>query len=89
MVSRIKKQSNYIFVHKYHEFEALANKVFFSWFHSKRPSFFICGKRVLAWDEMALGEKRTVEYGVNVEGGAFSLDPADRLGTTFEGCFSI
>ncbi|KAG5073521.1 hypothetical protein JHK84_054752 [Glycine max] len=34
---------------------------------------------------MALGEKRTVEYGVNVEGGAFSLDPADRLGTTFEG----
>ncbi|KAG5076181.1 hypothetical protein JHK82_054876 [Glycine max] len=34
---------------------------------------------------MALGEKGTVEYGVNVEGGAFSLDPADRLGTSFEG----
>ena len=38
---------------------------------------------------MALGEKGKVEYGVNVEGGAFSLDPADRLGTSFEGCFSI
>ncbi|KAJ1376380.1 JmjN domain [Sesbania bispinosa] len=34
------------------------------------------------WYEMAHGEKGTVEYGVNVEGTAFSCDPNDRLGTS-------
>ncbi|KAJ1440442.1 JmjC domain [Sesbania bispinosa] len=31
---------------------------------------------------MAHGEKGTIEYGVNVEGTAFSCDPNDRLGTS-------
>ncbi|CAJ1932976.1 unnamed protein product [Sphenostylis stenocarpa] len=34
------------------------------------------------WHEMTHGEKGTVEYGVNVEGSAFSCDPDDRLGTS-------
>ncbi|KAJ1378437.1 JmjN domain [Sesbania bispinosa] len=34
------------------------------------------------WYEMAHGEKGTVEYGVNVEGTAFSCDPNDKLGTS-------
>lgn len=32
------------------------------------------------WWEMACGKKGTVEYGVNVEGSAFSSDPNDHLG---------
>lgn len=32
------------------------------------------------WHEMEFGEKGTVEYGVNIEGSAFSCDPNDKLG---------
>lgn len=31
---------------------------------------------------MVHGDRGTVEYGVNVEGSAFSSDPNDRLGTS-------
>ncbi|KAG4389029.1 hypothetical protein GLYMA_09G283600v4 [Glycine max] len=65
----------------YHDFEVLANKAFFSRFHSSRdlPSSYVEKE---FWHEMAQGEKGTVEYGVNVEGSAFSCDPNDRLGTS-------
>ncbi|TKY69083.1 Lysine-specific demethylase JMJ706 [Spatholobus suberectus] len=65
----------------YHEFEALANKAFFSRFHSSEglPSSHVEKE---FWHEMAHGEKETVEYGVNVEGSAFSCDPNDRLGAS-------
>ncbi|KAK7310245.1 hypothetical protein RJT34_07640 [Clitoria ternatea] len=65
----------------YREFEALANEAFFSRFYSSGglpPSFV----EKEFWHEMAHGEKETVEYGVNVEGSAFSCDPHDRLGTS-------
>jgi hypothetical protein len=32
------------------------------------------------WHELARGKKGTVEYGVNVDGSAFSCDPNDHLG---------
>lgn len=32
------------------------------------------------WLEMTHGRKGTVEYGVNIEGSAFSTDPNDQLG---------
>lgn len=32
------------------------------------------------WHEMVNGQKGTVEYGVNVDGSAFSCDPNDQLG---------
>ncbi|KAH1235368.1 Lysine-specific demethylase [Glycine max] len=50
-------------------------------FHSSRdlPSSYVEKE---FWQEMAQGEKGTVEYGVNVEGSAFSCDPNDRLGTS-------
>ncbi|XP_061357216.1 lysine-specific demethylase JMJ13-like [Gastrolobium bilobum] len=65
----------------YHEFEALANKVFFSRFCSSEglPSSYVEKE---FWNEMAHGVKGTVEYGVNIEGSAFSCDPHDRLGTS-------
>ena len=65
----------------YHDFEVLANKAFFSRFHNSRdlPSSYVEKE---FWHEMAHGEKGTVEYGVNVEGSAFSCDPNDRLGTS-------
>ncbi|RDX77684.1 Lysine-specific demethylase, partial [Mucuna pruriens] len=65
----------------YHEFEALANKAFFSRFHccGDLPSSYVEKE---FWHEMVHGEKGTVEYGVNVEGSAFSCDPDDRLGTS-------
>ncbi|KAK7407801.1 hypothetical protein VNO78_09894 [Psophocarpus tetragonolobus] len=65
----------------YNEFEALANKAFINRFHSARclPSSYVEKE---FWHEMIHGEKGTVEYGVNVEGSAFSCDPDDRLGTS-------
>ncbi|KAL2339381.1 hypothetical protein Fmac_007321 [Flemingia macrophylla] len=70
--------SKYARKYTYHEFEALANKAFLSRFHSSEslPSSYVEKE---FWHEMAHGEKRTVEYGVNVEGSAFSCDPDDRL----------
>jgi len=65
----------------YHEFEALANKTFFSRFHCSEGLSSSCVEK-LFWHEMMHGEKGTVEYGVNVEGSAFSCDPDDRLGTS-------
>ncbi|OIV99596.1 hypothetical protein TanjilG_17406 [Lupinus angustifolius] len=63
----------------YKEFEALANKAFLSRFYSSRnlSSSYIEKE---FWREMAHGRKGTVEYGVNVEGSAFSCDPNDKLG---------
>uniref|UniRef100_A0A0R0J5F2 JmjC domain-containing protein n=1 Tax=Glycine max TaxID=3847 RepID=A0A0R0J5F2_SOYBN len=65
----------------YHEFEALANKAFFSRFHSSGglPSSYAEKE---FWHEMGSGERETVEYGVNVECSAFSCDHNDRLGTS-------
>ncbi|BAT98728.1 hypothetical protein VIGAN_10005400 [Vigna angularis var. angularis] len=63
----------------YHEFEALANKTFFSRFHCSGGLSSSCVEKEF-WHEMMHGEKGTVEYGVNVEGSAFSCDPDDRLG---------
>ncbi|KAG4906172.1 hypothetical protein JHK84_054678 [Glycine max] len=65
----------------YHEFEDLADKAFFSRFHSSGglPSSYAEKE---FWHEMGSGERETVEYGVNVEGSAFSCDPNDRLGTS-------
>ncbi|KAK7308277.1 hypothetical protein VNO77_41879 [Canavalia gladiata] len=65
----------------YHEFEALANKAFLSRFCSSGglPSSLV---EKQFWHEMVHGEKGTVEYGVNIEGSAFSCDPDDRLGTS-------
>ncbi|KAG4908772.1 hypothetical protein JHK87_054888 [Glycine soja] len=57
------------------------NKAFFSRFHSSGglPSSYAEKE---FWHEMGSGERETVEYGVNVEGSAFSCDPNDRLGTS-------
>ncbi|XP_014490893.1 lysine-specific demethylase JMJ706-like [Vigna radiata var. radiata] len=63
----------------YHEFEALANKTFFSRFHCSGGLSSSCVEKEF-WHEMMHGEKGTVEYGVNVEGSAFSCDPDDKLG---------
>ncbi|CAL0329335.1 unnamed protein product [Lupinus luteus] len=63
----------------YKEFEAVANKAFLSRFYGSRsPSSSYIEKEF--WREMAHGDKGTVEYGVNVEGSAFSCDPNDKLG---------
>ncbi|KAF7836562.1 lysine-specific demethylase JMJ706-like [Senna tora] len=63
----------------YREFETLANKAFRSRFYSSGglPSSYV---EKLFWYEMEHGEMETVEYGVNVEGSAFSCDPHDNLG---------
>lgn len=65
----------------YHEFEDLADKAFFSRFHSSGglPSSYAEKE---FWHEMGSGERETVEYGVNVECSAFSCDHNDRLGTS-------
>ncbi|XP_027362431.1 lysine-specific demethylase JMJ706-like [Abrus precatorius] len=65
----------------YHEFEAVAKEAFFRKFCGSRslPSSYVEKE---FWCEMARGEKGTVEYGVNIEGSAFSCDPDDRLGTS-------
>jgi len=65
----------------YHEFEALANEAFFSRFCSSGGLPSSHAEKEF-WHEMVHGEKGTVEYGVNVEGSAFSCDPDDRLGTS-------
>lgn len=65
----------------YHEFEALANKAFSNRFRSKENLSALDIEKAF-WHEMILGEKGTVEYGVNVEGSAFSSDPDDKLGTS-------
>ncbi|KAL1324457.1 hypothetical protein AAHE18_13G091300 [Arachis hypogaea] len=54
----------------YHEFEALANQAFIGSADVEKEF----------WHEMVNGEKGTVEYGVNVEGSAFSCHPNDKLG---------
>nr|XP_025672924.1 lysine-specific demethylase JMJ706-like [Arachis hypogaea] len=54
----------------YHEFEALANQAFIGSADMEKEF----------WHEMVNGEKGTVEYGVNVEGSAFSCHPNDKLG---------
>ncbi|MED6194978.1 hypothetical protein PIB30_033702 [Stylosanthes scabra] len=59
----------------YHEFEVLANQAFIS---SGCVSSSDVEKRF--WHEMVNGEKATVEYGVNIEGSAFSCHPNDKLG---------
>ncbi|XP_054813264.1 lysine-specific demethylase JMJ13-like [Prosopis cineraria] len=63
----------------YRDFETLANKAFLSRFYSSGslPSPYV---EKLFWHEMEHGEIGTVEYGVNVEGSAFSCDPDDKLG---------
>ncbi|KAJ1422113.1 JmjN domain [Sesbania bispinosa] len=63
----------------YHEFEALANDAFLSRFYSfgSLSSSYVEKE---FWHEMVYGEKGTVEYGVNIEGSAFSCDPDDKLG---------
>ena len=55
----------------YGDFETLANKAFVSRFCSSGslPSSYM---EKLFWHEMENGEMGTVEYGVNVEGSAFS-----------------
>ncbi|XP_028753344.1 lysine-specific demethylase JMJ706-like [Neltuma alba] len=62
----------------YRDFETLANKAFLSRFYSSGnlPSSYV---EKLFWHEMEHGETGTVEYGVNVEGSAFSCDPNDKL----------
>ncbi|XP_059434772.1 lysine-specific demethylase JMJ13-like [Corylus avellana] len=62
----------------YREFERIANKL------ARR---FPCSSFIppeymekVFWHELAHGKKRTVEYGVNVDGSAFSCDPNDQLG---------
>lgn len=61
------------------EFERMANKAFFRRFHCSGclPSATIEKE---FWREMTCGRKGTVEYGLNVEGSAFSSDPNDHLG---------
>ncbi|XP_057746170.1 lysine-specific demethylase JMJ13-like [Arachis stenosperma] len=54
----------------YHEFEALANQAFIGSADVEKEF----------WHEMVNGEKGTVEYGVNIEGSAFSCHPNDKLG---------
>jgi len=65
----------------YEEFEALANKTFFSRFHCSGGLPSSCVEKEF-WHEMMHGKKGKVEYGINVEGSAFSCDPDDRLGTS-------
>ncbi|KAI5397232.1 hypothetical protein KIW84_063163 [Lathyrus oleraceus] len=65
----------------YREFEALANKAFSSRFGSFKDISSSSVEKAF-WHEMMHGEKRTVEYGVNIEGSVFSCDPDDRLGTS-------
>ena len=65
----------------YHEFEALANKAFSNRFHGKEDLSSSDIEKAF-WDEIIHGEDGTVEYGVNVEGNAFSSDPDDKLGTS-------
>ncbi|KAI9110596.1 hypothetical protein K1719_018462 [Acacia pycnantha] len=63
----------------YRDFETLANKAFLGRFYSSGslPSSYM---EKLFWHETEYGEMGTVEYGVNVEGSAFSCDPHDKLG---------
>ncbi|KAJ7982670.1 Lysine-specific demethylase [Quillaja saponaria] len=63
----------------YREFETMANKAFVNRFYCSGglPSSYMEKE---FWREMSHGKKRTVEYGVNVEGSAFSCDPSDQLG---------
>ncbi|TKY67763.1 Lysine-specific demethylase JMJ706 [Spatholobus suberectus] len=63
----------------YHEFEAHANEAFLSRFHSF-GGFSSSYLEKEFWREMAHGKKGTVEYGINIEGSAFSCDPNDKLG---------
>ncbi|XP_027189101.2 lysine-specific demethylase JMJ13-like [Cicer arietinum] len=65
----------------YHEFEVMANKAFSNRFCSSEAISSSDVEKAF-WHEMMHGEKRTVEYGVNIEGSAFSCDPNDRLGTS-------
>lgn len=62
----------------YREFERIANKPArrFSCSSINPPAFM----EKVFWHELARGKKGTVEYGVNVEGSAFSCDPNDHLG---------
>ncbi|PON91244.1 JmjC- JMjN-domain containing protein [Trema orientale] len=63
----------------YREFERMANKVFVRRFRSSGCLTSASLEKEF-WHEMACGKKGTVEYGVNVEGSAFSSDPKDHLG---------
>ncbi|KAL7230265.1 hypothetical protein ACSBR2_008715 [Camellia fascicularis] len=62
-----------------HDFENIANKVF-----ARRYCISGCLPSTLVerefWKEMARGKKGTVEYGVNVDGSAFSCALHDQLG---------
>uniref|UniRef100_A0A2N9EJJ9 JmjC domain-containing protein n=1 Tax=Fagus sylvatica TaxID=28930 RepID=A0A2N9EJJ9_FAGSY len=63
----------------YRDFEIKANKVYarrFSNSSCNPPAYM----EKVFWHEMAHGQKGTVEYGVNVDGSAFSCDPNDQLG---------
>ncbi|CAL5323518.1 unnamed protein product [Camellia sinensis] len=61
------------------DFENIANKVF-----ARRYCISGCLPSTLVerefWKDMARGKKRTVEYGVNVDGSAFSCALHDQLG---------
>ncbi|PSS04562.1 Lysine-specific demethylase [Actinidia chinensis var. chinensis] len=61
------------------DFENMANKVF-----SRRYCISGCLPSTYVerefWKEMARGKKGTVEYGVNIDGSAFSCAPCDQLG---------
>lgn len=56
----------------------MANKAFVRRCSGSLPSAANLEKEF--WREMASGKKGTVEYGVNVEGSAFSTNPNDLLG---------
>ncbi|KAM3730547.1 hypothetical protein ACB098_12G095800 [Castanea mollissima] len=63
----------------YNDFERKARKV-----SARRLSNSSCNPPAymekVFWHDMANGQKGTVEYGVNVDGSAFSCDPNDQLG---------
>lgn len=56
----------------------MANKAFLSRFNSLEGLSSSHVEKEF-WHEMAFGEKGSVEYGVNIEGSAFSCDPNDKL----------
>ncbi|KAG2708914.1 hypothetical protein I3760_05G215200 [Carya illinoinensis] len=57
----------------FREFEKMANKEYSS---CDSPAYM----EKEFWHRLARGKKETVEYGVNVDGSAFSSDPRDQLG---------
>ncbi|KAG2708911.1 hypothetical protein I3760_05G214900 [Carya illinoinensis] len=64
----------------YREFEKMANKEYSACQVSCSSGDSPAYMEKEFWHRLACGKKETVEYGVNVDGSAFSSDPRDQLG---------